>query len=112
MGEAGIIDVEVAVVGAGLSGLTAADVEAFVQIKSRENNRQSLQHIVAHLRAFLRYCADHGEAPGGGNGLGDHAIGQVEASRPLGVTVEVERASGNSREPLLAEPKRHSPKKG
>ena len=37
-----------------LSGLNAADVEAFVQIKSRENNRQSLQHIVAHLRAFLR----------------------------------------------------------
>lgn len=49
----------------GLSGLTAADVEAFVQIKSRENCRQSLQHIVAHLRAFLRYCGDHGEAPGG-----------------------------------------------
>jgi integrase len=49
----------------GLSGLTAADVEAFVQLKSRENCRQSLQHIVAHLRAFLRYCGDHGEAPGG-----------------------------------------------
>jgi integrase/recombinase XerD len=49
----------------GLSGLTGADVEAFVQIKSKENNRQSLQHIVAHLRAFLRYCGDHGEAPGG-----------------------------------------------
>ena len=49
----------------GLSGLTAADVEAFVQTKSQENNRQSLQHIVAQLRAFLRYCGDHGEAPGG-----------------------------------------------
>ena len=49
----------------GLSGLTAADVEAYVQIKSKENSRQSLQHVVAHLRAFLRYCANHGEAPGG-----------------------------------------------
>jgi integrase len=48
-----------------LSGLTAADVEAFVQLKSQENKRQSLQHIVAHLRAFLRYCGDHGEAPPG-----------------------------------------------
>lgn len=48
-----------------LSAVTAADVEVFVQLKSKENSRQSLQHVVAHLRAFLRYCADHGEAPGG-----------------------------------------------
>jgi integrase/recombinase XerD len=48
-----------------LSTLTAADIEVFVQLKSKENNRQSLQHVIAHLRAFLRYCADHGEAPGG-----------------------------------------------
>ena len=51
--------------GRGLSGLTAGDVEAYIQIKSKENKRQSLQHVVAHLRAFLRYCADHGEAPAG-----------------------------------------------
>jgi site-specific recombinase XerD len=51
----------------GLSGLTAADVEAFVQLKSQENTRQSLQHIVAQLRAFLRYCGDRGEAPAGLN---------------------------------------------
>jgi integrase len=49
----------------GISVLTAADIEAFVQLKSRENSRQSLQHVIAHLRAFLRYCADHGEAPAG-----------------------------------------------
>jgi integrase/recombinase XerD len=48
-----------------LSGLTAEDVEAYVQLKSKENKRQSLQHVVAHLRAFLRYCGDHGEAPTG-----------------------------------------------
>lgn len=51
--------------GRGLSDLTAADVESFVQLKSKENSRQSLQHIVAHLRAFLRFCADRGEAPDG-----------------------------------------------
>jgi len=44
-----------------LSAVTAADIEAFVQLKSKENNRQSLQHVIAHLRGFLRYCADHGE---------------------------------------------------
>lgn len=51
--------------GGALSGLTAGDVEAYIQIKSKENKRQSLQHVIAHLRAFLRYCADHGEAPAG-----------------------------------------------
>ena len=45
----------------GLSGLMASDVEAYVQLKSKENTRQSLQHVVAQLRAFLRYCGDHGE---------------------------------------------------
>lgn len=49
----------------GLSALTAVDVEAYVQLKSKENKRQSLQHVVAHLRAFLRYCGIHGEAPAG-----------------------------------------------
>ncbi|KVM78559.1 integrase [Burkholderia ubonensis] len=34
-------------------------------MKSKENNRQSLQHVVAHVRAFLRYCGDHGEEPPG-----------------------------------------------
>lgn len=48
-----------------LSRLTATDIEAYVEIKSKENKRQSLQHVVAHLRAFLRYCGDHGEAPAG-----------------------------------------------
>ena len=48
-----------------LCDLSVGDVEAYVQLKSKENSRQSLQHVIAHLRAFLRYCADHGEAPGG-----------------------------------------------
>ena len=49
----------------GLAGLTADDVEAYIQLKSKVNTRQSLQHVVAHIRAFLRYCGDHGEAPAG-----------------------------------------------
>jgi integrase/recombinase XerD len=49
----------------GLSGLTAADVEAYVQLKSKENTRQSLQHVIAHLRAFLGFCGEHREAPAG-----------------------------------------------
>jgi integrase/recombinase XerD len=51
--------------GRCLSAVRASDIEAFVQLKSKENSRQSLQHVIGHLRAFLRYCADHGEAPGG-----------------------------------------------
>jgi integrase/recombinase XerD len=48
-----------------LSSLTAADVEAYIQTKSKENKRQSLQHVVGHLRAFLRYCSSRGGAPAG-----------------------------------------------
>jgi integrase/recombinase XerD len=51
--------------GGGLAGLTVGDVEAYIQTKSKENTRQSLQHVVAHVRAFLRYCGDHSEAPAG-----------------------------------------------
>lgn len=45
----------------GLEEVSASDIEAYVQLKSQENTRQSLQHVIAHLRAFLRYCGDHGE---------------------------------------------------
>ena len=49
----------------GLSGLTAADVETYVRIKSKENTRQSLQHVIGHLRSFLRYCGNCGEVAAG-----------------------------------------------
>ncbi len=48
-----------------LSELCGSDIESYVQLKSKENSRQSLQHVIAHLRAFLRYCADHGQAAQG-----------------------------------------------
>jgi integrase/recombinase XerD len=51
--------------GFEFSDLTADDVETYVQIKSKEVKRQTLQHIVGHLRAFLRYCANHGKTKRG-----------------------------------------------
>jgi site-specific recombinase XerD len=44
-----------------LGELTRADVEGYVRLKSKEVSRQTLQHVVAHMRAFLRYCRDRGE---------------------------------------------------
>jgi integrase/recombinase XerD len=49
----------------GLLALTAADVEAYIRIKSKENTRQSLQHVIGHLRSFLRYCGNRGEVAAG-----------------------------------------------
>lgn len=49
--------------GAGqeLGALTLEDIEQYVALRSREVSRHSLQHVVAYLRSFLRYCHDHGE---------------------------------------------------
>jgi integrase/recombinase XerD len=44
----------------GLSRLSQERIERFVDRVSRRRSRQSLQQTVAHLRAFLRFCADHG----------------------------------------------------
>src|SRR6185312_3367156 len=44
-----------------LRSITHKDVERFVALKSQENCRQSLQHVVAAMRAFMRYCHDQGE---------------------------------------------------
>ncbi len=43
--------------------LTALDVERFVVRRARELSRHSMQHVVAHLRSFLRYCHDRGYLP-------------------------------------------------
>ena len=47
----------------GLRRLTRKDIERYISIKSKENSRQSLQHVVAVLRAFLCYCHDQSEIP-------------------------------------------------
>lgn len=47
--------------GRTLDAISPRDIERFIAVKSRENTRHSMQHVVAHLRAFLRYCFDHGD---------------------------------------------------
>lgn len=39
-----------------LSALTQHDVEAFVILRGRELSRHSVQHVIAHVRSFLRFC--------------------------------------------------------
>ncbi|MBB4383657.1 tyrosine-type recombinase/integrase [Bradyrhizobium sp. SBR1B] len=46
---------------APLHALSAAAVERFVMTEARRIKRQTLQHVVARLRAFLRFCFDQGE---------------------------------------------------
>lgn len=43
---------------APLNTLSAKAVEAFVITTSQRVTRQTLQHVVAHLRSFLRFCYD------------------------------------------------------
>ncbi|MCY1210872.1 Tyrosine recombinase XerC [compost metagenome] len=43
-----------------LTGVRPDDVERFIDRTSKRLCRQSLQHTVAYLRAFLRFCADRG----------------------------------------------------
>lgn len=44
-----------------LQTLRPQDVEQFVLSEGCRVKRQTLQHIIARLRAFLRYCHDNGE---------------------------------------------------
>ena len=46
--------------GSGLDKLSGDAVEQYLMSKSKQVKRPSLQHIVAHLRAFLRYGYEHG----------------------------------------------------
>lgn len=48
-----------------LRSLTRADIERFIALRSREISRHSLQHDVAYVRAFLRYCHDRGQVDAG-----------------------------------------------
>lgn len=47
--------------GTSLQKLSVQAVERFVVIDGQRLKRQSLQHTVARLRAFLRFCHDRGE---------------------------------------------------
>lgn len=48
-----------------LARLTAQDLEAFIRYRGPHLARVSLQHEVAHLRAFVRFLAVRGEGPVG-----------------------------------------------
>jgi site-specific recombinase XerD len=50
---------------ARLAKVVARDIEDFVRALGKRMSRASLQHVVAHMRAFLRFLAASGEiAPG------------------------------------------------
>ncbi|WP_173179229.1 site-specific integrase [Desulfosarcina ovata] len=48
-----------------LNALTGVDIESFVSRLGKRLSRASLQHSVAHLRAFLRFLGSRDEAPPG-----------------------------------------------
>jgi integrase/recombinase XerD len=48
-----------------LAALTGRDLETFLCAVGPRQTRASLQHVVSHLRAFLRYLASAGEIPTG-----------------------------------------------
>jgi integrase/recombinase XerD len=48
-----------------LGQLTPRELEAFVQQVAARVSRATLQHVVAHLRSFLRWLAAHGATPEG-----------------------------------------------
>jgi integrase/recombinase XerD len=48
-----------------LHALTTADIEAFIRRVGTRFNRAALQHVVAHLRGFLRFLSANGQAPTG-----------------------------------------------
>jgi len=52
---------QVSISGNSLINITPGDVEAFVLSKSQHVKRQTLQHTVAHLRSFLRFCFERGK---------------------------------------------------
>lgn len=46
-----------------LGTLTAHDIEAFICRRGKGLGRHSLQHLIAHLRTFLRFASSRGDAP-------------------------------------------------
>jgi site-specific recombinase XerD len=48
-----------------LAGLSASQIEAFMRHSAARLGRGSQQHLVAHLRSFLRFLATQGSSPAG-----------------------------------------------
>jgi integrase/recombinase XerD len=49
----------------GLGSLSASRIESFVRLRAGRLGRGSQQHLVAHLRSFLRFLATTGQCPSG-----------------------------------------------
>jgi integrase/recombinase XerD len=49
----------------GLAHLHASQIEAFIRQRATALGRGSQQHLVAHLRSFLRFVAARGQCPAG-----------------------------------------------
>jgi integrase/recombinase XerD len=54
-----------------IAELAPADIEAFIQRTGRRISRAALQHVVAHVRGFLRYQATQNRVPRGLDGVID-----------------------------------------
>jgi len=87
-----------------LSTLKSMQVEDFVRRTGQRLSRESLQHVIAHLRSFFRYLTVRGDVPGGLDGQIDtprvyraerlprslpwetvtHLLDSVDRSTPLG----------------------------
>jgi len=87
-----------------LSRLGPTQAEGFVRLNGQRLSRESLQHVIAQLRSFLRYLAVRGDAPGGLDGQIDtprvyrgerlpralpwetvtHLLASIDRSTPLG----------------------------
>jgi integrase/recombinase XerD len=46
-----------------LSALSPEHVEGFIRSVAKRFNRRSLQHVIAHVRGFLRFLRMHGHGP-------------------------------------------------
>jgi integrase/recombinase XerD len=45
--------------------LNTSDVESFIRLRGGDLKRESLQHVVAHLRYFLKFLSASGNGPVG-----------------------------------------------
>ena len=75
-----------------LGTLTVRDIEAFMCRGGKGLGRRSLQHMVTHLRAFLRFAGSSGEAPIGLDGQIDTPRVYREEQLPRALSWEIVQA--------------------
>jgi integrase/recombinase XerD len=75
-----------------LGTLTAHDIDAFICRAGKGLGRRSLQHMVTHLRAFLRFAGSRGEAPIGLDSQIDRPRVYREEQLPRALSWEIVQA--------------------